>query len=197
MTREMARCGSFAAATRALALDLSAVNRAIAGLDRHLDSCKSLPSLASVWVADAAGSGGVSGSGGCIIRQAGLFGLSEHLERLSKDGDPLDVLEATVDFEYVRPWLVEGLGYGDGSKGGRPSFDPVSMVPGVDGQGADPAGPAHPLGRAEGVHACRHLPRNCLSASGSATGSRGCGFSASTLARRHRTRTPYGISGTG
>ncbi|MEL6773226.1 MAG: IS5 family transposase [Pseudomonadota bacterium] len=61
------------------------------------------------------------------MRQAGLFGLSDHLERLSKDGDPLEVLEATVDFEHFRPWLVEGLGYGDGSKGGRPPFDPVSM----------------------------------------------------------------------
>ncbi|MEM7671573.1 MAG: transposase [Pseudomonadota bacterium] len=67
------------------------------------------------------------GSGGVTMRQAGLFGLSEHLERLSKDGDPLEVLEATVDFEDFRPWLVEGLGYGDGSKGGRPPFDPVSM----------------------------------------------------------------------
>ena len=37
------------------------------------------------------------------------------------------MLDATVDFEYFRTWLVEGLGYGDGSKGGRPSFDPVSM----------------------------------------------------------------------
>ena len=27
----------------------------------------------------------------------------------------------------VRPWLVEGLGYGDGSRGGRPPFDPVAM----------------------------------------------------------------------
>ncbi|MEM8821664.1 MAG: IS5 family transposase [Pseudomonadota bacterium] len=61
------------------------------------------------------------------MRQASLFGLSEHLERLSKDGDPLEVLEATVDFEYFRSWLVEGLGYGDGSRGGRPPFDPVSM----------------------------------------------------------------------
>ncbi len=39
-----------------------------------------------------------------------LFSLSDHLERLSKDGDPLEVLEATVDFEYFRGWLVEGLG---------------------------------------------------------------------------------------
>ena len=35
-------------------------------------------------------------------------------------------LDATVDL-YFRTWLVEGLGYGDGSKGGRPPFDPVSM----------------------------------------------------------------------
>lgn len=61
------------------------------------------------------------------MRQSGLFGLTEHLERLSKHGDPLEVLEATVDFEHFRPWLVEGLGYGDGAKGGRPPFDPVSM----------------------------------------------------------------------
>jgi len=61
------------------------------------------------------------------MRQAGLFGLSEHLEQLSKHGDPLEVLEATVDFEDFRPWLVAGLGYGDGAKGGRPPFDPVSM----------------------------------------------------------------------
>ncbi len=57
----------------------------------------------------------------------GLFSLHEHLEQLSQDGDPLEVLDRTVDFEYFRGWLVEGLGYGDGSKGGRPPFDPVSM----------------------------------------------------------------------
>ncbi len=49
------------------------------------------------------------------------------LEELSEHGDPLEVLDATVDFEYFRGWLVEGLGYGDGRKGGRPPFDPVSM----------------------------------------------------------------------
>lgn len=59
--------------------------------------------------------------------QRSFFGLTEHLEALSKHGDPLEVLDATVDFEYFRGWLVEGLGYGDGSKVGRPPFDPVSM----------------------------------------------------------------------
>ena len=61
------------------------------------------------------------------MEQRSLFGFSEHLERLSKTDDPLETLEAKVDFEYLRGWLVEGLGYGDGSKGGRPPFDPVSM----------------------------------------------------------------------
>ncbi len=56
-----------------------------------------------------------------------FFGLSEHLERLSQNGDPLEVLEKTVDFEHFRGWLVEGLGYCDGARGGRPPFDPVSM----------------------------------------------------------------------
>ncbi|MFC6623821.1 IS5 family transposase [Novosphingobium panipatense] len=56
-----------------------------------------------------------------------LFSLSEHLEALSKEGDPLETLQQTVDFEFFRAWLVEGLGYGDGAKGGRPPFDPVMM----------------------------------------------------------------------
>ena len=51
------------------------------------------------------------------MEQRSLFGLSEHLAALSKHGDPLEVLDATVDFEHFRGWLVEGLGYGDGSQG--------------------------------------------------------------------------------
>jgi hypothetical protein len=61
------------------------------------------------------------------MQQRSFFGLSEHLEQLSRNGDSLEVLETTVDFEYFRGWLVEGLGYGDGAKGGCPPFDPVSM----------------------------------------------------------------------
>ncbi len=56
-----------------------------------------------------------------------LFSLAEHLERLSKDGDPLGVLAATVEFERFRPLLVRGLGYSDGTKGGRLAFDHVAM----------------------------------------------------------------------
>ena len=61
------------------------------------------------------------------MQQAGLFGLSDHREALGKHGDPLEVLDGVVDFEFLRGWLVDGLGYGDGARGGRPPFDPVSM----------------------------------------------------------------------
>ena len=40
---------------------------------------------------------------------AQLFGLSECLEALSRDGDPLVVLDETMDFEYFRGWLGDGL----------------------------------------------------------------------------------------
>jgi hypothetical protein len=56
-----------------------------------------------------------------------LFSLAEHLERLSKDGAPLEVLAGTVEFERFRPLLTRGLGYRDGAKDGRPAFDPVVM----------------------------------------------------------------------
>jgi hypothetical protein len=76
-----------------------------------------------------------------------LFSLSDHLEALSKEGDPLEILQQTVDFEYSRAWLVEGLGYGDGAKGGRPPFDPVMMF-----KTLIPAGATQPFGCADGIH---------------------------------------------
>jgi IS5 family transposase len=61
------------------------------------------------------------------MHPSSLFSLSDHLARLSKDGDPLEVLDGMVDFERFRDLLVDGLGYSNGAKGGRPPFDPVSM----------------------------------------------------------------------
>lgn len=46
---------------------------------------------------------------------------------LSQIGDPMATLEAPVDFEYFRGEVVEGLGYGDEAKGGRPPLAQVSM----------------------------------------------------------------------
>lgn len=62
------------------------------------------------------------------MRQAGLFGLSDHLKRLSAYGDPLEELGRLVDFEGFGPTLDAALAYSDGSKGGRPSYDPVAML---------------------------------------------------------------------
>jgi hypothetical protein len=62
------------------------------------------------------------------MRQAGLFGLSDHLKRLSAYGDPLEQLGRIIDFEAFRPTLTAALSYGDGAKGGRPPYDPVAML---------------------------------------------------------------------
>jgi len=61
------------------------------------------------------------------MKQSGLFGLSDHLRRLSANGDPLEELGRIVDFEGFRPILEGALAYSGGSKGGRPPYDPVAM----------------------------------------------------------------------
>ena len=57
----------------------------------------------------------------------GLFGPDDHPGQPGRHGDPLEVPERTVDFEHFRGWLVDGPGYGNGSRGGRAPFGPVSM----------------------------------------------------------------------
>lgn len=57
--------------------------------------------------------------------QPGFWDIEERLKALSAQGDPLEALERTVDFEIFRPALVAALGRRDASKGGRPGFDPV------------------------------------------------------------------------
>lgn len=42
-------------------------------------------------------------------------------------GDQLEAYAEAVDFELFRPELEAALAYADGSKGGRPPFDPVTM----------------------------------------------------------------------
>lgn len=62
------------------------------------------------------------------MKQSGLFGLSDHLKRLSAHDDPLEQLGRLVDFEAFRPTLIAALAYSDGAKGGRPPYDPVAML---------------------------------------------------------------------
>lgn len=57
--------------------------------------------------------------------QRGFWDVEERLKELSKEGDPLEKLSATVDFELFRPVLVKALRRSHRSKGGRPGFDPV------------------------------------------------------------------------
>jgi IS5 family transposase len=61
------------------------------------------------------------------MKQARLFGLSDHLKRLSANGDPLEEPGRIVDFEGSRPILDNALAYSDSSNGGRPPNDCVAM----------------------------------------------------------------------
>ncbi len=53
--------------------------------------------------------------------------MSEHLKRISKIGDPLEVLDATVDFEHFRAGSLRALATATAPRAGRPPFDPDSM----------------------------------------------------------------------
>ncbi|MEN3793295.1 transposase [Fulvimarina sp. MAC3] len=57
--------------------------------------------------------------------QLGFWEVSDRLSQLSKQGDPLEKLAATVDFEMFRSELLKAFPPGVRSKGGRPPFDPV------------------------------------------------------------------------
>lgn len=57
--------------------------------------------------------------------QRGFWEVEERLKELSAEGDPLEKLGTTVDFELFRPVLTKALGGCHPSRGGRPGFDPV------------------------------------------------------------------------
>jgi IS5 family transposase len=61
------------------------------------------------------------------MKQRGFFDVDERLKRVSDLGDPLEAMAAVIDFEGFRPLLDQALKRSDGSKGGRPAFDPVMM----------------------------------------------------------------------
>src|ERR1700712_4096141 len=62
-----------------------------------------------------------------MARAPGFFDFDERLKRLSDLGDHLEAFAKAVNFEVFRPELEAALAYSDGSKGGRPPFDPVMM----------------------------------------------------------------------
>ena len=57
--------------------------------------------------------------------QRGFWDVEDRLKEISAEGDPLERLARTVDFELFRPVLTKVLGRRDPANGGRPSFDPV------------------------------------------------------------------------
>jgi IS5 family transposase len=57
--------------------------------------------------------------------QRGFWDVEDRLRELSAEGDPLERLSRTVDFELFRPILMKALRRSHPSKGGRPGFDPV------------------------------------------------------------------------
>ena len=57
--------------------------------------------------------------------QMGFWSITERLAEISAQGDPLETLAATVDFEMFRPVLEGALGRPPRWKGGRSAFDPV------------------------------------------------------------------------
>ena len=57
--------------------------------------------------------------------QLGFWSIAERLAEISAQGDPLETLAATVDFEMFRPVLEGALGRPPRWKGGRPPFDAV------------------------------------------------------------------------
>ena len=62
-----------------------------------------------------------------MTSQLGFFDVDSRLRELSAKGDDLERLSALVDFEVFRLDLVRAVPRSDGTKGGRPAFDPVLM----------------------------------------------------------------------
>jgi len=61
------------------------------------------------------------------FKQRQLFGEETQLERLSQLGDPLEKINAVIDWEIFRPILEKRTRKADYSKGGRPAYDAVYM----------------------------------------------------------------------
>ena len=62
-----------------------------------------------------------------MASQLGFFDVDSRLRELSAKGDDLEHISTLVDFEVFRLDLVRAVPRSDGTKGGRPAFDPVLM----------------------------------------------------------------------
>jgi IS5 family transposase len=62
-----------------------------------------------------------------MVGQPGFFDLDERYRALAETGDPLIKLAELIEFEVFRSPLLRALARSDGSRGGRPPYDPVLM----------------------------------------------------------------------
>ncbi|MDB2408041.1 transposase [Jannaschia sp.] len=58
-----------------------------------------------------------------MAKQSGFWSVEDRLAEISAGGDPLETLNATVEFERFRPILEKAVGRPRGAKGGRPAMD--------------------------------------------------------------------------
>ena len=71
--------------------------------------------------------------------QKGFWDFEQRLEELSQEGDLLEKLAATVDFEMFRPILLRALRRGRKRRGlgGRPPYDPALKFKACPRKGGD------------------------------------------------------------
>ena len=60
--------------------------------------------------------------------QKGFWDIEDRLAELSAEGDPLEKLAATVNFELFRPILLRALRQSGPSRLGRPPFLPRAEI---------------------------------------------------------------------
>ena len=87
----------------------------------HVDTSGSLAWPAWTWFTWRDG----GGCGATLAGRLGFWSVEDRLAEISAQGDLLETLAATVDFEMFRPVLARALGETPRWKGGRPGFDPV------------------------------------------------------------------------
>lgn len=63
------------------------------------------------------------------VKQFDYLAIQEHLAKyFPEKEDKLVTINKIIDWERLRHLLVKTLNYSDGSKGGRPPFDPVMIL---------------------------------------------------------------------
>jgi hypothetical protein len=77
------------------------------------------------WDGDPLVAGRRAGGAADASGQAGFWDVQDRLRDLLAQGDLLEKLSTTVDFELFRADLTAALAADDRRKGGRPAFDPV------------------------------------------------------------------------